>query len=126
MAGRAIEWFQPQLYPIRRYAAAAVLLMALGAVVIFADVLFHRWRMVLASGPAILRTVLLGLPLLVMVTTTLVMKRRPLLLALLGLLSVASLSYLAWYSRDEVFSLGALAFVVGAIACRVLEPKLST
>lgn len=105
-------------------AAAAVLLMAIGAVVVFADVLFHRWRMVLASGPAIMRTVQVGLPLLVMVASTLVMKRNRGLIVALGLSSVAAVSYLAWYSRDEVFSLGALAFVLGASACRWLEPKL--
>jgi hypothetical protein len=81
---------------------------------------------VLASGPAILRTVLFGMPLLVMVTTTLVMKRNRALIAILGVLSIGALSYLAWFSRDEVFSLGALAFVVGALACRMLEPRLST
>lgn len=105
-------------------AAAAVLVMAVGAVVIFADVLFHRWRMVLASGPAILRTVLAGLPLLGLVTATLLLRRRLGAVIALGVLQVAALSYLAWFSRDEVFSLGALAFVLGAIACRLLEPKL--
>lgn len=105
-------------------AAAAVLLMALGAVVIFADVLFHRWRMVLASGPAILRTVSVGLPLLVVVTTTLVIPRHRVVHMLLGLVAIVALVYLAWYSRDEVFSLGALAFVLGATACRLLEPRL--
>lgn len=105
-------------------AAAAVLIMAVGAVVIFADVLFHRWRMVLASGPAIARTVLVGLPLLGLVTATLLVRPSRALVLALGALSLGALTYLAWFSRDEVFSLGALAFVVGATGCRLLEPKL--
>ena len=40
------------------------------------------------------------------------------------MLSVGLVSYLAYYSRDEVFSLGALSFVVFAHITRWREPGL--
>jgi diacylglycerol kinase (ATP) len=44
-------------------AAAGVLVLATGTVVIFAAILVHNWQTVLTSGPQIARQVLLGLPL---------------------------------------------------------------
>lgn len=105
-------------------AAAAVLVLALGAMVVLADVLLHSWAMVAASTDAILRTILLGLPLLVMEAFVLGIKRNVPVVAVLGVLSVCCLSVLAWFSRDEVFSLGALAFLVGAVYTRLREPSL--
>ncbi|MEQ8273813.1 MAG: diacylglycerol kinase family protein [Deltaproteobacteria bacterium] len=105
-------------------AAAAVLVLAVCAVVVFADVLFHRWAMVEASGPAIQRTVLWGLPLLGMVGLILGMTRRVVLIVALGFAAVGALSVLAWFSRDEIFSLGALGFVVSAVVARLREPAL--
>jgi len=105
-------------------AAAAVLVLAFGAMVVLADVLLHRWDMVAASTDAILRTILLGLPLLVMEAFILTIKRHVGLIATLGVLSICALSVLAWFSRDEVFSLGALGFVLGAIYSRLREPTL--
>lgn len=106
-------------------AAAAVLVMAVGAVVVFGDVLLHSWSRVASSRDAILRTVVLGLPLLGSTVLVLVLPRRMLTLSLFTLLSVALLGVLAWFSRDEVFSLGALVFVVGALVARWREPQLS-
>lgn len=105
-------------------AAAAVLVLAVCAVVVFADVLFHRWAMVEASGPAIQRTVIWGLPLLGMVGLILGMTRRVVLIVALGFAAVGALSVLAWFSRDEIFSLGALGFVVSAVVARLREPAL--
>ncbi len=105
-------------------AAAAVLVLAVCAVVVFADVLFHRWAMVEASGPAIQRTVLWGVPLLVMVGLILGMSRRVGAILALGFAAVSALTVLAWFSRDEIFSLGALGFVVSAVIARLREPAL--
>lgn len=105
-------------------AAAAVLVLAVGAVVVLADVLLHSWAMVAASTDAILRTILLGLPLLVMEAFILGIKRNVAVIAILGVLAVCALSVLAWFSRDEIFSLGALGFLVGAVYARMREPDL--
>lgn len=107
-------------------AAAAVLVLAGGAVVVFADVLVHQWRVVMNSGPAIIRTVVCGVPLLASVGLLLAVKRRMAALIALGLVALGLLTTLAWYSRDEVFSSCGLAFVVGAFAARLREPKLTT
>jgi diacylglycerol kinase (ATP) len=105
-------------------AAAAVLVLAIGAVVVFSDILFHRWRMVLNSGPAIARTVAAGVPLLLATGLGLWLKRSVALLVILGAIAVGLVTFLAYYSRDEVFSLGALAFILGAFTARFREPRL--
>jgi diacylglycerol kinase (ATP) len=105
-------------------AAAAVLVLAIGAVVVLADVLFHAWRMVEASGPAISRTLLFGLPLLVLEAAVMMMPRRVWQIVLFTGVAIALLSVLAWYSRDEIFSLGALTFLVTAGYARLREPAL--
>ncbi len=105
-------------------AAAAVLILAVGSVVVFADILLHRWSMVVRSAEAIERTVALGVPLLVAVGLGLSIRRVvPQLVALLAF-AIGCLVPLAWASRDEVFSAGALAFVVTGFAARFLEPRL--
>lgn len=116
--------FARQAMVAKDAAAAAVLVLAVCAVVVFADVLLHRWAMVEASGPAIQRTVLWGVPLLAVVAVILVMPRRVLPILGLGALGVGALGVLAWYSRDEVFTLGALGFVLSAVLSRLREPAL--
>lgn len=105
-------------------AAASVLILAIGAVVVFSDILLHRWRMILSSGPAIGRTIGAGLPLLVATGLGLWLRRSVPLLIALCLIAVGLVAYLAWFSRDEVFSLGALAFILGGFLARFREPKL--
>ncbi|MCA9554443.1 MAG: diacylglycerol kinase [Myxococcales bacterium] len=105
-------------------AAAAVLVLAIGAMVVLADVLLHSWRMVASSGEAIVRTVALGLPLLVVEAVVLSIRRSVPVIASLTVLAVLALSTLAWFSRDEVFSLGALTFVLAGAYARLREPTL--
>jgi diacylglycerol kinase (ATP) len=105
-------------------AAAAVLIFAVGAVVIFSDILFHRWWMVTSSLDAVRRTIVFGTPLLASVIGILMLRRSvPLILALTAT-ALGLLTWLAFHSRDEVFSLGALTFVCGASIARLREPKL--
>jgi diacylglycerol kinase len=105
-------------------AAAAVLVLAFASVVVFADILFHRWRMVVSSGDAIIRTLTFGLPLLGIMAAILWTKRSaPLLVALL-LCALGCLVNLAWHSRDEVFSSAALLFVITGALSRFREPRL--
>lgn len=106
-------------------AAASVLILSIGAVVVFADILLHRWGMVAASGAAIVRTVAAGVPLLIVTGSALWMKRTPIVLGVLGAIATALVAYLAYFSRDEVFSLGALAFVLSAFIARYREPRLA-
>jgi diacylglycerol kinase (ATP) len=105
-------------------AAAAVLVLATGAVVVFSDVLFHRWSVVARSIPAIIRTVTFGVPLLATLCLILWSKRSILLLSALAILAISLLAVLAWFSRDEVFTACALAFVLAALFSRIREPRL--
>jgi diacylglycerol kinase (ATP) len=82
-------------------AAAAVLVLSIGSVVIFAALLVHNWDTVLAEGPRIRRQVVLGLPLVALVWLLLRSNPRPLTqdvlafaasLVLLGVLSLRSTS----------------------------------
>jgi diacylglycerol kinase (ATP) len=105
-------------------AAAAVLVLAFAAVVVFADILFHNWRMVLASGDAVSRTCIFGIPLLANMALILSLKRS-VVIGLLSATAVGLLGALAWYSRDEVFSTCALGFVLTGSYARWREPKLN-
>jgi len=105
-------------------AAAAVLIFAIGAVVVFADVLFHRWWMVTRSMEAVWRTIWFGSPLLAATAIVLWMPRKVPAIVALGLGSIGLLTYLAFHSRDEIFSAGALAFVLAASLARLREPQL--
>ncbi len=105
-------------------AAAAVLVLAFAAVVVFADILFHNWRHVLASGTAIVRTLIYGLPLLALMAAILSIKRSLIALVVLTTGAVGLLTVLAWYSRDEVFSSCALSFVITGAWARLQEPRL--
>jgi diacylglycerol kinase len=106
-------------------AAAAVLVMATGSVIVFADILVHRWKVIMQSGEMIVRTILAGVPLLVVMAAILVARRSVALLAILGLIGGSLIGYLAWYSRDAVFSLGALGFIACGVAARLREQKLT-
>jgi diacylglycerol kinase len=105
-------------------AAAAVLVLAAGAVVVFSDVLLHQWRVVARSIPAVIRTVVLGVPLLLTTGFILGIKRNAAAIVLLGLFAIALLGTLTWFSRDAVFSSCALMFILGATWARLLEPRL--
>ncbi len=105
-------------------AAAAVLVMAISSVVIFSDVIFHAWGMVASSSEAIIRTVTSGVPLLLLMGLILIVKRSVVFITLLGIVAIGLLSILAWFSRDEIFSLGGLGLVVGGLLMRAREPKL--
>lgn len=79
-------------------AAAGVLVLALGTVVIFAAILVHNWETVVSSGPQISRQVTLGLPLAACITGLVLPQPRP-----------------AWVD--------VLAFVTGGILLGALTPR---
>lgn len=105
-------------------AAAAVLVLAIGAVIIFFDVLLHRWNVVATSLPAVIRTVTFGVPLLATMAAILWTKRSIVLLSALSATATGLLGVLAWYSRDEIFTLCAFGFIVGGLFARLREPRL--
>ncbi|WP_257463420.1 diacylglycerol kinase family protein [Archangium lipolyticum] len=82
-------------------AAAGVLVLAVGTVVIFAAILVHNWETVINSGPQIARQVALGLPLALCVMVLVLPQPRS-----------------AWVDR--------LAFVGGAILLGALAPRTAS
>ena len=105
-------------------AAAAVLVLAVCAVIVFADVLFHRWSVVLASGQSIRRTILLGAPLLAMQAAVLSTVRRPAFVLLLTTAALGCLTWLAVHAEDAVFTACATLFLVTPAIARLREPRL--
>ena len=105
-------------------AAAAVLVLAVCAVIVFADVLFHQWSVVMASSESVRRTVVFGVPLLAMQATLLTVNRRPPLITILTVGTLTCLGWLAYHAEDTVFSLGALLFAVTPAIARLREPIL--
>jgi len=105
-------------------AAAAVLIFAAGAAIIFSDVLIHRWDMVSNNQEAVMRTVKWGVPILIMTAILLFIKRSLAVIVILTPCSIGLLTYLAFHSRDEVFSLGALSFISLAAIARFREPQI--
>ena len=105
-------------------AAGAVLILAVASVVVFSDILFHRWSLVVSGEPEVVRTVVAGVPLLILLGIGLWIPRKPALLVVLALITMSLVGYLALESRDEVFSAGASAFVLSAFYARWIEPKL--
>jgi diacylglycerol kinase (ATP) len=100
-------------------AAAGVLVLALGTVVIFAAILVHNWDTVASSGQQIARQVRLGVPLTACVTVLVVPRRRPAWvdgLAFLG--GGALLGTLALHTTSSVFTAmdAGLLVVAGAAA----------
>ena len=106
-------------------AAAAVLVLAVCAVIVFADVLFHRWSIVMASGESVIRTVIFGLPLLIMEALVLTAPRRVPMIIALTLGAVTCLGWLALHGEDAVFSICALLFVLTPAVARLRQPRLT-
>jgi diacylglycerol kinase len=105
-------------------AAGVVLLLALGSVVLLADVLVHAWAVVEASGPAVRRTLLFGLPHLAALSALLAAPRRLLWLGPAAGLTFAFFVPLAAASEDPVFTLAALALSAGGGVARLREARL--
>jgi diacylglycerol kinase (ATP) len=115
----AVQQFDERARIAKDAAAAGVLVLALGTVVIFAAVLVHNWGTIRASGPQIVRQVLLGLPLTACATVLVVPRPRPAWVDLLAFALGAVLTGLiATHSESLVFSAmtAGLLTVAGAAA----------
>jgi diacylglycerol kinase (ATP) len=115
----AIQQFDEKARLAKDAAAAGVMVLALGTVVIFAALLVHNWDTVLNSGPQIARQVALGLPFTACVTLLVLPRPRPAWVdwgAFLG--GAVLLALLALRTASAVFSAltAGLLVVAGAAA----------
>ena len=117
----AVQQFDEKARVTKDAAAAGVLVLAIGTVVIFAAILVTNWDTVARSTPRILRQVQLGLPLTALIWLLISPRRRPALLdVLLFAGALALLGLLTLETASTVFS--AMAFgllVVAGDAARV-------
>jgi diacylglycerol kinase (ATP) len=100
-------------------AAAGVLVLALGTVVIFCAILVHNWHTVARSGPQIVRQVALGVPLAACATVLVWPRSRPAWVdALAFVAGGALLGTLALRTASSVFTAmdAGLLVVAGAAA----------
>lgn len=105
-------------------AAAGVLTLAAAVVVLFADIIARYYRQVVfASGDAILRTCLFGLPVVALMWMMLFTNTARWLKHVALLIGLASLTPLIMQSRDPFFSLTAGAFFLVAYRARIKHPK---
>jgi diacylglycerol kinase (ATP) len=96
-------------------AAAGVLVLAIGTVVIFAAILVHNWEAVTSHGAQIRRQVLLGVPLAA--TAAFLMLDRPKRAAIdVGLFLVGCALLIALASRSESYVFSAMTFGLLVVA----------
>jgi len=96
-------------------AAAGVLVLAIGTVVIFAAILVHNWETVTSHGPEIRRQVILGLPLAATAAALMVDRPRPAAVDLgLFILGCTLLAVLARQTQSLVFSSMTLGLLIVA------------
>jgi diacylglycerol kinase (ATP) len=107
-------------------AAAGVLVLAIGTVVIFAAILVHNWETVTSHGPEIRRQVVLGVPLAATAAALMIDRPRPAAVDLgLFLLGCALLAVLARQTQSLVFSSMTLGLLVVAGDSARLRRRLS-
>ncbi|MBJ6766116.1 diacylglycerol kinase family protein [Myxococcaceae bacterium JPH2] len=115
----AVQQFDEKARLTKDAAAAGVLVLALGTVVIFAAILVHNWETVRTSTEAIVRQVALGLPLTACVTVLVLPQPRPRWVDALALMGgFALLAWMATFSASLVFTVltAGLLFIAGSAA----------
>ena len=101
----AIQQFDEKARLTKDAAAAGVLVLAIGTVVIFAAVLVHNADTILSSGDAIKRQVLFGAPLVFLAGALMHEAKKPAWLdALMFVAALAVLGYTVTFSESYVFS----------------------
>ncbi|MCA9521225.1 MAG: diacylglycerol kinase family protein [Myxococcales bacterium] len=100
-------------------AAAGVLILALAVVAVFIDILIANWSTVTASGPAIRRSLLFGLPATALLITLLAAPLPRWTRAILGTAILGLLVPLVGHSQNHVFSGMALFFATIASWARL-------
>nr|BDT33735.1 diacylglycerol kinase family protein [Myxococcus sp. MH1] len=115
----AVQQFDEKARLTKDAAAAGVLVLALGTVVIFAAILVHNWETVRTSTDAIVRQVALGLPLTACVVVLVLPQRRPVGVDVGAFVAGGVLlAFLAQYTASTVFTAmtAGLLFVAGSAA----------
>ncbi len=101
----AIQQFDEKARVAKDAAAAGVLVLAIGTVVIFAAILVHNWHTVASHGEEIQRQVLLGVPFTACAAALMSPRPRPGFLdALFFVLGCALLALLALRTESVVFT----------------------
>lgn len=126
----AIQQFDEKARLTKDAAAAGVLVLAIGTVVIFAAVLVNNWSVIASHGAAIERQVGLGVPLTVCAGALMHTRPRPPIIdVLLFFAAVGLLAALAPYSESYVFSamtFGLLVLVAAAAHSRARHQRTPT
>jgi len=115
----AVQQFDEKARLAKDAAAAGVMVLALGTVVIFAALLVHNWSVVRGSGPQIARQVSLGLPLTACITLLVLPRSRPAWVDLAAFVAGAVLlGFQATRTASSVFTAltAGLLVVAGAAA----------
>jgi diacylglycerol kinase (ATP) len=113
----ATQEFDEKARVTKDAAAAAVLVLSIGSVVIFAALMVHNWDTVLANGPRIERQVLFGLPLAG--CAALLMRDRPrrwMEDALAFAVGLGLVAFMATWTTSIVFSAMTAGLLVLALA----------
>lgn len=101
----AIQQFDEKARVTKDTAAAGVLVLATGTVVVFAAILVQEWGTVVAYRGAVFRQAALGVPLAALATVLLLPFRKPLWVDLGAFLGAAGLAAaVAWATTSAVFS----------------------
>ena len=111
----AVQQFDEKARVTKDAAAAGVLVLAIGTVVIFAAILVHNWDTVTSNTARVLRQVQLGLPLTALIW--LLIRPRPRPAALDALIFAGALALLVLLSLDSasaVFSAMSLGLLIMA------------
>jgi diacylglycerol kinase (ATP) len=120
----AIQQFDEKARVTKDAAAAGVLVLAIGTVVIFAAILVHNWAIISRSGPAIFRQVLLGVPLAATVGLLVRATVKPLWMDLGAFAAgCALMAALALRSESYVFSALTFGLLVVALATALAQRK---
>jgi diacylglycerol kinase (ATP) len=105
----AVQQFDAKARTAKDAAAAGVLVLALGTVVVFAALLVHNWAVVSVHGPAIARQVALGIPLTLCAVFLMSPRLRP-AWADLGAFVVGCALLTALVVRSESYVFSAMTF----------------
>jgi len=121
----AIQEFDEKARITKDAAAAGVLVLAAGTVVIFAALLVHNWAIISQSGPQIVRQVVYGVPLTLCAVLMMAPIRKPLAVDLLAFAAASALMVaLAMRTQSIVFTALTYGLVAVAFASALERQRL--